>query len=395
MSIVSTVFNMSSVSTRALLLFAPFALWLCLTVFSGKANSENLIAPEGQNWAVIAESDRLDKAIGIARKLGQTSRVVETIGGEFLSVVDPTPESLTKIVKALWFQMPDDAYLSRGEGFLKIVWQRSNHVLDRKELKPDGSAELSAGSFRVKARRSSTNDGWKIRLSGTQGAKKIFDLVYNVSGVANWESSIFIVEIDPTNSSPEIIFDAFSGGAHCCSTRMIAYETKYRGWAIAEGDTRDGDRFTLEDIDGDGAAEFDEIDQSFLYAFESYAGSWAPTQIMQFRQGEMKNVTFEKQFQPFLRQDVFGMEFSANNSEGTWNSNGFLGAWVAAKSMIGEGAGAWSRMLFLYNRDNSFTKDFCKLLNNSKKECTDEENSFPKQLHQHLVENGYGDIRPF
>lgn len=390
-----TVFNTSSVSTRALLLIAPFALWLCLTVFSGKAYSENLIAPEGQNWAVIAESGRLDKAIGIARKLGQTSRVVETIGGEFLSVVDPTPKSLGDHAKTLWFQMPDDAYLSRGEGFLKTVWQRSNPVLDQKELKPDGNAELSAGSFRVKARRSSTNDGWKIRLSGTQGAKKIFDLVYNVSGVANWESSIFIVEIDPTNSTPEVIFDAFSGGAHCCTTRMIAYETNSGGWAIAEGDQRDGDRFTLEDVDGDGAAEFDEIDQSFLYAFESYAGSWAPTQIMQFCQGEMMNVTFEKQFQPFLRQDVFGMEFSADNSEGTWNSNGFLGAWVAAKSMIGEGAGAWTRMLFLYDRDNSFTKDFCKLLDNSKKECTDEENSFPKQLHQHLVENGYGDIRPF
>ena len=372
-----------------------FALWLFLTVFSGKAYSENLIAPEGQNWAVIAESDRLDKAIGIARKLGQTSRVVETIGGEFLSVVDPTPKSLGDHAKTLWFKMPDDAYLSRGEGFLKTVWQRSNPVLDQKELKPDGSADLGTGSFRIKARRSTTNDGWRIKLSGTQGSNQLFDLAYDVSGVANWESSIFIAEIDPTNSSPEIIFDAFSGGAHCCTTRMIAYETKYRGWAIAEGDTRDGDRFTFEDIDGDGAAEFDEIDQSFLYAFESYAGSWAPTQIMQFRQGEMMNVTFEKQFQPFLRQDVFGMEFSANNSEGTWNSNGFLGAWVAAKSMIGEGAGAWSRMLFLYDRDNSFTKDFCKLLDNSKKECTDEENSFPKQLHQHLVETGYGDLRPY
>lgn len=389
------MFSISSVTPNALLMFAPFTLWLCLTVFSGKAYSENMIAPEGQNWAIIGKSAMLDEAIGIARNLGGSSRVVETIGGEFLSVVDPTPKSLGDHAKTLWFQMPDDAYLSRGEGFLKTVWQRSNPVLDQKELKPNGNAELSAGSFRVKARRSSTNDGWKIRLSGTQGAKKIFDLVYNVSGVANWESSIFIAEIDPTNSSPEIIFDAFSGGAHCCTTRMIAYETGSRSWMIAEGDTRDGDRFMLEDIDGDGAAEFDEIDQSFLYAFEAYAGSWAPTQIMQFCQGEMMNVTFEKQFQPFLRQDVFGMEFSADNSEGTWNSNGFLGAWVAAKSMIGEGAGAWTRMLFLYDRDNSFTKDFCKLLDNSKKECTDEENSFPKQLHQHLVENGYGDIRPF
>lgn len=372
-----------------------FSLSLCLTVSSGKAYSENLIAPEGQNWAVIAESDRLDKAIGIARKLGQTSRVVETIGGDFLSVVDPTPKNLGDHAKTLWFQMPDDAYLSRGEGFLKTVWQRSNPVLDQKELKPNGSADLRTGSFRIKARRSTTNDGWRIKLSGTQGSKKIFDLAYDVSGVANWDSSIFIAEIDPTNSSPEIIFDAFSGGAHCCTTRMIAYETKYRGWAIAEGDTRDGGGFTLEDIDGDGAAEFDEIDQSFLYAFESYAGSWAPTQIMQFRQGEMMNVTFEEQFQLFLRQDAFGMEFSADNSEGTWNSNGFLGAWVAAKSMIGEGAGAWSRMLFLYDRDNTFTKDFCKFLDSSKKECTDEENSFPKQLHQHLVETGYGDIRPY
>jgi hypothetical protein len=158
---------------------------------------------------------------------------------------------------------------------------------------------------------------------------------------------------------------------------------------VIDAGKMDGDGFALEDINADGGAELVGIDNSFLYAFASYAESNAPTRIKKLIGGELKDVTQEPAYRRYLRQQVLAMEATA--SPGSWHSNGFLAAWVAAKALIGEGVEAWSRMLLNYDRNSDWELAECTVplpLD----ECPDEGRrkiDFPAALKNLLTANGY------
>jgi hypothetical protein len=125
---------------------------------------------------------------------------------------------------------------------------------------------------------------------------------------------------------------------------------------IDAGEMDDGG-FAFEDIDGDGGAELVGIDNSFLYAFASYAESNAPTRIKKLINGELKDVTQNPAYQRYLHQQVLAME--ANASPESWHNNGFLAGWVAAKALIGEDTEAWSRMLLNYDHYSDWELTEC------------------------------------
>ena len=95
------------------------------------------------------------------------------------------------------------------------------------------------------------------------------------SGTDTPEAEASIAEIDPTNKHPEVYFTAYSGGAHCCSTVIIADEIGDK-WQTVEVGEFDGGGDYLEDVNTVGIAEIVTVDNRFLYKFDCYSCCAAP-----------------------------------------------------------------------------------------------------------------------
>lgn len=102
------------------------------------------------------------------------------------------------------------------------------------------------------------------------------------------ESSLRLEDIDG-DGEPEVFFDMFTGGAHCCSFSWIYRFTgsTYSGTPAVWGDQG----YVIDDIDRDGKAELRSYDDRFAYEFTDYADSAFPPLIYSFRAGVLTDVT--------------------------------------------------------------------------------------------------------
>jgi hypothetical protein len=94
------------------------------------------------------------------------------------------------------------------------------------------------------------------------------------------------------DGEPEVLVDAYTGGAHCCSvTELAAFNGT--GYAIQElfwGDPG----YELKDLDGDGKPEFVSLDDAFAGAFTSFAASFFPPYVVDYDptvKGSLRDVT--------------------------------------------------------------------------------------------------------
>jgi len=118
-----------------------------------------------------------------------------------------------------------------------------------------------------------------------------------------------IVEMDASNGAPEVVLEAYTGGAHCCVEARIATRTA-TGWVEVPGGARDGDGSKLADLDGDGTAEIVSPDNDFLYAFGCYACSVAPLKIEALSGDALVDVSFEPRFRDAHRAYLESLEGS-------------------------------------------------------------------------------------
>ena len=175
---------------------------------------------------------------------------------------------------------------------------------------------------------------------------------------------------------------------------MIYEEAEPGNWIFVEHVMNDAIPPIIEDIDRDGEGELVTFDQSFFYAFDSYAASYSPIVIERLRQGGFNNVTKTKSGRNRQEIQLDEMETSAENRPELWRSNGFLAAWVALKSSLGEGNDAWRKMLLLYDRNSSFGTYECADKSVKIYECPAQKLiliPFPDALKRHLVKRGYWD----
>jgi hypothetical protein len=133
-------------------------------------------------------------------------------------------------------------------------------------------------------------------------------------------------------------------------------------------------------------------DNAFLYAFGSYAESVSPLQISRVADGKIRVVTGDPEFRGYLLQEIARMEFMASLEGSYWRSNPFLAAWVATKSLIGEGESAWSTMLTNYDRQSDWSNEECLTEDLPVHKCPAQsirKVSFPEALKKLLIANGY------
>ena len=167
-----------------------------------------------------------------------------------------------------------------------------------------------------------------------------------------------IVQLDSRTLLPQVVFLDLLAELIVASRPGLKRPDSAGNWRTVSGDTLDGDGYEFIDIVGDGTKELVSVDNAFLYAFAAYASSYAPPKIQQLDGLELRDVTREPKYQNYLRQEL-------NRMDSLWpkvsyEKNGYLGAWVATKALVGESSDAWKIMLTKYERNSEWPIGDCR-----------------------------------
>ena len=228
-------------------------------------------------------------------------------------------------------------------------------------------------------------------FTGRYGDEEVFSVRLDEAEAETSAAAARVMRLDPATRLPQVVMTAFTGGAHCCTETRIATQAASDEWRVLDAGQLDGDGYQFADIDDDGAKELINYDNSFLYAFASYADSYAPTRIAKLSGSDINDVSDEPRYRGFLLRKVQDMEENARKDPHLWHSNGFLGGWVGAKSLVGQYDNAWRRMLSSYDHNSDWSLDECttgEALDKCPKDKVHRQ-SFPQALKKLLESNSY------
>lgn len=351
-------------------------------------------------WIVLASRQTLDEAIGVARAYTwrfRSVRVMQSTNGWFAIVAGPERIADMRAYKDTLVRaggVPKDLIFSTGDSYIAEAW-RSGGAAAQAEATYDGERPVTfrSGSVSVTIASAPSKDGsGRVPVAtGRQGGQIAFAMRLDESERERPPAAASVIRLDASSPEPQIVFTAHWGGAHCCTVTKVATATADGRWRVVTGKTLDGDGYAFEDIDGDGAHELISLDNSFLYAFASYAESSAPMQISTLVGDRLVERTRDPRYQRYLRQQVYRLEHFASLYPAQWRSNGFLAGWVGAKALVGEFDEAWARMLTLYDRTSDWGLTEC-LVERTNGLCPKGQErtlTFPVALRKHLEQGGY------
>jgi hypothetical protein len=200
--------------------------------------------------------------------------------------------------------------------------------------------------------------------------------------------SVGAVRLDPLVKGPQVLFMAFSGGAHCCNDVRFA-ELDGGRWRVLHLGQWNGDvPDRLKDIDGDGRPDLEFRDDRYLYAFGCYACSYAPLQIIAVEGGKKKDVSKERRFFPAHRRELKVAEVGCRD-----HMNGVCAGYLAEAAILGRAQRAWRVMLDSYDKTSDWTLPTrCDVPRQDGKCPEGHEHAFktyPEALEWFLYDTGY------
>ncbi len=206
----------------------------------------------------------------------------------------------------------------------------------------------------------------------------------SVTETAHMFGSVDLEDLD-SDGNPEVVLQAYTGGAHCCMA-ITTYTWQNDQFQPIVFDYLDAGGGIFEDLDDDGLTEFVTLDNAFFYTFSSYAGSYPPSVILTFQDGAYIDTT--TQFRQRLGSTAWDMYQSVEerDDEG-YEINGLLAGYVAQKIRLGQYREGWDFMLARYERDNDWG---LQIYDNDGNVVKEYEN-FPSALEAFLQELGYLD----
>jgi hypothetical protein len=380
---------------------AVWAVGLALVPDSAAAGS--LALAQKERWLVVASTKDVDSAIGIAGHYSaEEPRVVEAKNGWFAVVMGPyRAKSMAELMRrrADLPTLPQDALLSRGGKYQQTVWEHARkRGAELTSFTPQQPLKLSVGELQIKVAVAKPKSGENVgptTLTGKLAGRPAFNFSFGNAGDSEYGMSVGIIRLDPATEYPQIVLTRYSGGAHCCTQTWIATKPKgATGWILLDAGSFDGDGYGYYDLNGDGAHELVNIDNSFLYAFDSYAGSFAPVNYQGLDGGVLRGLSNDDIAGHAIRQDLAALEFSAKLDPGNWKRNGYLAAWVASKIRLGQGDDAWATMLENFDKSTDFNQQEC-LTGAEVETCPEVLLSsipFPQALARFLSVTGYGPL---
>ena len=373
---------------------------LLIALFAAPARSDNLRLDGDQFWVGLASGASKDEAIGLARTFSISPlMVVSSANGWYAAVTGPyhVPtgtgrDFLDKLRKEKGAST--DAYLTRGASYGEIVWKPPpDRVEATLEYDGEHSAELVHGDMRlVASRQPDGKDAFDPVLTVFYKGAEAFRFAIGSESPNEKPAAVTrLVKLDPASALPTVVFSYYWQGAHCCTLTKFATLKGDGSWAIVSSGAIDGDGYQFEDLDGSGRAYLVSVDQSFLYAFASYAGSFAPPKVLKLEGGQLVDVTQDASMKHYIAQELFRQKAFAKQQD-ELKTNGYLAAFVADSLMLGQGDAAWRAMLADYEReDNGFGIDKC-MIDQPLDKCPDDKKGklpFPAGLRQFLIEHGY------
>lgn len=196
------------------------------------------------------------------------------------------------------------------------------------------------------------------------------------------------------STRPYVLFQSFSGGAHCCTTFELVYPEDGRVRVVDLGEWDGGYWDELPtDRNGDGRLDFVFVDNSFYYAFASYAESWAPPTIRNVVAGDVVDVSTDPSFRPVYEEAMARARRGCVSPEDGATPNGACPAYVASAARVGQFDPAWAEMLRSYDR--SFDWDLptgCKV-EAGEQGCPEDQQvvyeTYPDALRAFLIYLGY------
>ena len=396
---------MRSITISALLLLAATNI----------AQAETLQLTGQKHWLAIASVKDKEVAIGIARQqyiLRDNLRVVTSKSGYFAVIAGPyqarSIQELKKNDKTNSFnELPRDAFLSYGSTYVQTIWRpQPKSEFDRVSYSLKKPAQFSAGalSVTVKAEKLGADTGYTRVEGNDQQGPFHFDIgkhasedeILNIQSlISDSYNHVSVTRLLADTETPQVIITNFTGGAHCCTqTTILTRAPRSEAWAAITAATLDGDGYWFEDLNGDGGQELLSVDNAFLYAFDSYAGSFAPLKISRLSGGSIEDISEEPTMRSRLVQDLAGMEFAAKLNPELWKSNGFLAGWVASKIRLGQGEQGWKKFLDNYEKKSDFGPQTCTT-GQKIDDCPADKTKpipIPKALAQFLRDNGYSPL---
>ena len=387
-----------------------FVALIFVNVAAGLAVAGDLQLSGNKRWLAVASSKDKDIAIGIARQMGgygDPTKVVTSASGFYAVILGPYEASsidqLKKQGAGKFDELPKDALLSQGAHYKDVAWTYQPVSMGLVSYSLTKPATFSVDGLTVKVQgQPLEKDTAYTAVTGTDksGASFSFDIgkdrtADDQDSIESFASEDFhqagVVRLTK-DGDPQIVVTSFSGGAHCCtSTWILSRSQGAAAWTMIEADLLDGSGYWVEDVDGDGALELMSVDNRFLYAFDSYAGSFAPIKIARFVDGKIEDVTDRPEMKSRLAQDLAGLEFSAKNNKDLWKSNGFLTGWVASKIRLGQGDEAWAKFMANYDKASDFGPQICTT-GQKLDDCPSDKlqaQPIPEGFAQFLKDNGY------
>jgi hypothetical protein len=169
-----------------------------------------------------------------------------------------------------------------------------------------------------------------------------------VEGALTWATFPHRVAVGRWDSQrPYVLFQSFTGGAHCCNVIQAAIVRPDRIDAVDLG-TWDGDYLGAmpRDVDGDGTVDFVFRDDAFLYAFAPYAMSYSPPLVFDIAGDKSIDLSSRPAFRPIFAKAAR----QARKACVSQHANGACAAYVAAAARAGRFMPAWNDMLKAYDR---------------------------------------------
>lgn len=215
------------------------------------------------------------------------------------------------------------------------------------------------------------------------------------SSLGSYEHHIGVGKLNAADSLPSVILQSYSGGAHCCTVIKAAVPDKgtFKIVSLGAWDGEGLEEFP-RDISGDGVADFELLDNSFLYAFASYADSWAPPLIMNVKDGKAEDVSSSPAFRKLYEADlVRARKHCLGQSADTGYRNGACAAYGADAAMLGRYPAARAEIERAHQTDSDWDLPTGCLVPETDNGCPEGKEyrykSFPEALDAFLKKQGY------
>ncbi len=387
-----------------MILWRTLNFLLALVAMTSSVMSGTITRTPKERWLVVANTKDIDTAIGIAGYYeGEPARVVASGKGFAVELGPYVAKTIPEVVRMRpeMPRLPRESALSNDATHGQTVWDRTqNKQRFLKDLKRAHTVTLKEGTLgvRIRVNKPMKNDvSGLMTVSGMIENKAVFSFVLGETDESPWGMSAGLLRLDPNSDYPQIVLTRYTGGAHCCTrTWIVTKPFKSSTWQLLDTGSLDGTGFGFHDLDGNGVLELASVDNEFLYAFDTYASSYAPSQYRALRGLELIDISDSSVANHALRQDLAAMEFQAKLEPENWRRHGFLAAWVAAKIRLGQGEEAWSTMLENFDVTTQSVQIECangldiELCPASMQQSV----PFPQALAEFLTTTGYGPL-PF